>query len=174
VADPKRRASAANSAHLDFGKEFSSTAVVHVALSRIMITTTTDKLRLCLMRRRGDQSALSAWVSPAGIFLTLVVTLVAADFHDAGLKKSTWSTMFIMATGAVGLWLGCSLWNAVKFIQANWRTRFTDPAEMVINDLIADSRQLNSNMGVPGISGVEMIHPAHGAESAGERTAPQP
>ncbi|HWB14584.1 MAG TPA: hypothetical protein VG826_35495 [Pirellulales bacterium] len=91
---------------LDVAKELAKGVTIHTRLQQEVIATTADKMRLCLQRTLANATARGQWVAPAGIGITILATLVATDFKDAlGLSKNSWNTAFILALGAVGLWL---------------------------------------------------------------------
>lgn len=77
------------------------------------IHTTADKLKLCLIEHRDALNAKNSWIAPLGIFIALLATLVAADFHDfLGFTAEVWESIHIVAIVLSGLWLARALWRA--------------------------------------------------------------
>lgn len=71
----------------------------------------TDKLRLCLTQRLEAMERRREWIAPAGILVTLILTLASTSFRDFILPKDTWGAIFILASVACLAWLGHSLWR---------------------------------------------------------------
>jgi hypothetical protein len=78
---------------------------VHINLSQNAIVTTEDKVRLCLYNYLSRMERRNAWVAPAGIFITLVVTLISTKFQDVILDAPTWRALFILSGIVAALWL---------------------------------------------------------------------
>jgi hypothetical protein len=74
-----------------------------------IIIVSEDRARLCIGKHIAMAGRRIEWVAPAGLLVTLVATLVAADFKDILLPKSVWMAMFILAAIGCGLWLIASL-----------------------------------------------------------------
>jgi hypothetical protein len=55
-----------------------------------------------------------AWVTPLGLCITIVLTLLTTDFKDFGFSKSTWQAVFILGLGLSFLWLITAVWRAVQ------------------------------------------------------------
>ena len=77
------------------GSELVQNLTVNKNVSQTVVVVTEDKVRLCLKDcfkdYCEDMTAKTAWVSPLGILVALIATLVATDFHDApGFSKSQW------------------------------------------------------------------------------------
>lgn len=82
---------------------------VYENLDQEVIITTTDKVKLCLIEHRRALRAQWDWVTPLGILISLIPSLVAADFQNKGFKAETWEAIFIVASIVSGIWLVCTV-----------------------------------------------------------------
>lgn len=80
-------------------------------LGEIIIVTTEDKIKLCLVEFLGKVASKREWLSPLGIFLTIILTFITADFKDWLVSKDTWRAIFIIAAVINFLWLIKTLKN---------------------------------------------------------------
>ena len=85
---------------------------VHVNLSQAVIVTTEDKLELCLNKHLKRAERKYAWVTPAGICLAILTTLVTTSFKDFVLSANTWNALFILVGIASLVWLIVALNSA--------------------------------------------------------------
>lgn len=62
------------------------------------ITTTEDKIRLCLIEYQNILKVRNDWIAPAGILMALIATLVVAtDFKEfLNISPEGWKTIFII------------------------------------------------------------------------------
>jgi hypothetical protein len=87
---------------------------VHINVSQNLIITTEDKLRLCLSEHLKRMERKNSWITPLGILIAILVTLVTSTFKDVGLSADTWRAIFIIA-GVLSLgWLIWSIKEAWK------------------------------------------------------------
>jgi hypothetical protein len=78
-------------------------------ISQEYITTTTDKIRICMHSHMKNLEKRRAWITPLGIFLTILITFATTSFKQAVFSPETWQAFFLMF-GAVSLvWLILSL-----------------------------------------------------------------
>jgi hypothetical protein len=125
---------------IDVRKEVAERLTVHTNVTLEVVVTTVDKVRLCLMRNREHLAAKMAWAVPLGILLTLIATLVAADFRDVfGVKKESWWAVFFLAAVVALVWFAFSAGNAIKFIWRDWRKGSFDSIDHIINELKAQT-----------------------------------
>lgn len=89
--------------------------VVHINTSQQLIITTEDKLHLCLLRNKQYLGKKTAWITPLGILLTLVVTFATTTFRDIGFSAYTWEAIFFIAGILAFVWL---LWAIIQAIRA--------------------------------------------------------
>lgn len=86
---------------------------VHGDLSQEIITITVDKLRLILFRHASTIEEKKSWIAPAGILMTIVVTLITTTFKDYFFSQSTWQAIFIISLVLVILWFLRSLYRSI-------------------------------------------------------------
>jgi hypothetical protein len=92
----------------------SQVSEVHLNVSQNVIVTTEDKLRLHLSDTAKVMGRKNAWIAPLGIVISIVLTLVTADFKDYGLKAPTWEAIFIIGAVLASVWLVYALWQRSK------------------------------------------------------------
>lgn len=77
--------------------EMANRTNVSLNLGQEVLAVPADRVRLCLREYEDRLRARAAWQAPAGVFISLVAALVAADFQDRfGLDASTWRALFIL------------------------------------------------------------------------------
>jgi len=102
---------------VDFGDELSKNLTIHKNVKQEIIITTEDKIKLVLISTKEILSAQRDWVTPFGLLISFIATLITADFKDAlGLKKEVWDAIFILLTIASSVWL---MWSFYKLYK-NW------------------------------------------------------
>lgn len=85
-------------------------SVVHKNLGQDIITTTTDRLKLKLIEFEKDLTTRERWIAPTGILVSLIATLITANFQVAlGLSADTWKAIFIICIFLTSIWLILSL-----------------------------------------------------------------
>lgn len=83
-------------------------------IAQIFITTTADKIKLCLGEHLNKISDQSQWMTPLGIFLTTLVTLnTSTSFKTFILPAEIWRDVFIMSSLFSFFWLIYSIFKAV-------------------------------------------------------------
>lgn len=86
---------------IDLTKAMTDELVAYQNVRQELVITTVDKLKLCLIEHKDHLRARREWLAPAGLLVSLVTTLVAADFHDAlGLPKASWIAIYVLAAFA--------------------------------------------------------------------------
>lgn len=99
-----------------FGNEIGRSSRVYPSFSQEFIITTSDKLRLSLVEFQEASKARTDWITPFGILLALVSTLVAADFKDfLGMTPDTWQAIFISGSVICFLWLLWAVYQAIRY-----------------------------------------------------------
>jgi len=84
----------------------------HINLSQDCIVTTEDKIRLWQINNIRDIRKIKdarAWMNPALILFTIVVTLVTSTFNKLLLKPELWEALFIVGGLVTICWLVMSL-----------------------------------------------------------------
>ncbi|HYN86893.1 MAG TPA: hypothetical protein VER55_00115 [Ardenticatenaceae bacterium] len=84
-------------------------ASVHINVGQDLIYITEDKVRLRLEEHLEVMERRSAWMVPAGIFVTLLVIFPTATFHDWILSKEVWEAAFLIGVVLSGAWLLAAL-----------------------------------------------------------------
>jgi hypothetical protein len=97
---------------IDFKKEMAEKLTVHTNLGQEVVVTTVDKLRLCLIQNRDYLTIKREWLTPLGIFLTLLTTLVAADFRQFIFKADVWVAIYVIGALTSFVWFGSSAYKA--------------------------------------------------------------
>ena len=101
------------SSHFDL--DFTVPTSIYENVTQEVVITTSDRIRLCLIRHREDLRAQKDWIAPLGVLLALVAALVAADFKDfLGVKAEVWQALFILGSLASFTWL---VFTAVRAIR---------------------------------------------------------
>jgi hypothetical protein len=100
---------------------------VNFNVSQDLIVTTEDKVSLCLKEHLEYVEKKRAWVTPLGIFLTIIATLVTTTFKDVGLSADTWQAIFIIIGVLSFGW----------FISAAYKSRKARTIEDIIKKLKA-------------------------------------
>jgi hypothetical protein len=124
---------------IEIQKEFSEKLVIHKNLGQEVIVTTVDKVRLCLIKNKELISAKKEWLTPLAIFLTLLTTLVAADFREFIFKSEVWYAIYLIGAVLSLAWLVCSSYNAI----INWRKGSIDS---IVEEFKAKTFQSNEEI----------------------------
>lgn len=86
---------------------------VHKNLSQEVIMISEDRLKLKLMEYENSRKKIYDWISPLAISITLIVTLITADFKSAlFLSGDVWHAIFVLLTIAAFIWFIASIYNA--------------------------------------------------------------
>ena len=88
---------------------------VESSLWEIIVVTTEDKLELCLMKHVKDLEDKNWWITPLGLFLTVLLTFLTTEFKSFGwIKQETWQAIFIIAGAIFFVWLIVALKKSWK------------------------------------------------------------
>ncbi|MNL37416.1 hypothetical protein D3C87_1595590 [compost metagenome] len=80
-----------------------------------LIYITEDRLQLRLQDYQNDLEKRRDWLTPMGIFLTIISTLSTATFNDVwSIKASTIEMVFMASAIVTGLWTARSLVERFK------------------------------------------------------------
>jgi hypothetical protein len=99
-------------------------STVHSNVAQEFIVTTRDKLELCLNRHKEKIAARQQWPVPFGIFVSVLLTLLTADFRQDrfGITGVVWQAIFIIVAVLSGVWLIYSLFTAaVSYVTSWWK-----------------------------------------------------
>lgn len=117
---------------IDVQNEFSERLTVHKNLGQDVIVVTMDKIRLCLMKHKDAISRRQEWVTPLGLLLSFLTTLIAADFKDFLISKDTWQALFILSS------ILCSVW-LIYAANIAWKNRNAGDIENIVRELSAQN-----------------------------------
>lgn len=70
---------------------------VHLNVSQEVIIITEDKVRICLSEHLKKMEDRRIWITPLGILLTIVITLITTDFKSVVFEAATWKAIFVIA-----------------------------------------------------------------------------
>jgi hypothetical protein len=130
---------------MDFSKELVKGMKVHSTLEQEVLVTTSDKLRLCLIRHQKILAGRLGWIAPLGILLTMIATLVTTDFKDSyGLSKNTWEAIFVLGAVVVGLWLARSLCKILPDIFRGWTIGYDGTIEEIVNEMKRETSEVSA------------------------------
>lgn len=88
---------------------------VYTNVSQEIVKITVDKLRIVLTEHLKCLEEKKAWMTPLGIFITLMLVFTTADFKDSlTVKSSTWEAFFLMGAVLTFIWLLHSIIRAIK------------------------------------------------------------
>jgi len=79
-------------------KELLQKSTTSSNIAQEFITTTRDKLELCLRDYLEMIKNEYSWLTPLGIFISIVTTLLTSDFHDYYLPATIWNTIYILSS----------------------------------------------------------------------------
>lgn len=81
------------------------------------IEITEDKLENILMKYITILKKTKNWITPFSIFLTILITILTADFKKEflGIDQFIWSAIFYISLFISGLWLIADLYNLLKY-----------------------------------------------------------
>jgi hypothetical protein len=100
---------------IDLYEALSKNSSVHTNVGNDFVLISSDKIRICLRDYKIAVKAQSDWLTPLGIFLTLLATLVSADFKKfLGINPDVWKAAFLLGTIFCFIWLIYSGCLAIK------------------------------------------------------------
>ena len=96
-------------------QKFQQANKIHWNLEQVVIVTTEDKLRLCLLKTIDRLDAKRKWWTPLSVFVTLVLTLTTTEFKDRfDIPAATWQAFFLLLTVASFIWAVVAIWKATR------------------------------------------------------------
>lgn len=105
------RKSAISPSNEDLQKKIANSVTFHDNLGERILTISESKLKLCLKDNIENLGSRSAWQAPAGVGLTILITIITSDFQDWFFSKYTWQALFVMAGTLSFVWLCHSLYK---------------------------------------------------------------
>ena len=71
-------------------------SVIYKNVRQEFVVTTSDKLKLNLIEYQKAIGARKDWLTPFGVFLSLLLTITTAEFKDTlNIGKETWKAFFL-------------------------------------------------------------------------------
>ena len=90
---------------------------IHSNVEQQLIQITEDKLENILLKYIKNLNIKNSWISPASIFITVVIAKTTATFTDSlGLSAAVWESIFILVGVGSLIWLVRNLIHITK----NW------------------------------------------------------
>jgi hypothetical protein len=90
-------------------------------LAQELIATTKDKIELCLLHHQQELQSQREWTTPFATLVTVLLTLLTADFKDGlGFKKEVWQAIFVVTAIISALWF---LYAGAKAIRSWWNRK---------------------------------------------------
>lgn len=86
-------------------KDLTEGAALYKNVQQGVIIVTEDKAELVLNKHLDSVKVRQQWVTPFGVFLSLLVAVVVSDFKDFILSGAAWQVLFLAGTLASGGWL---------------------------------------------------------------------
>lgn len=88
---------------------------IYTNVSQEIVKITVDKLRLVLTEHLKCLEERKSWMTPLGIFITLLLVLTTTDFKDSlSIKSATWEAFFLMAVALTLIWLIRTIIRAIR------------------------------------------------------------
>lgn len=105
---------------------------VTVNLPTTVIVIAEDRATICLQRHLGHMERRNEWHTPAGLVISLALTLATAEFRNTlFLEAPVWKAIFVLCTIASIFWLVKALVHLKK--------------SRTVDDLIADFKTQSEN-----------------------------
>jgi len=115
--------------YLDISDELMRDVSIHKNVTDEYLFIATDKLRLCLIEYQDILTAKIKWIAPAGLVLSFLASIVAAEFKDSlGLRADIWETIFVIGLVASGIWMLIALYKL-------WDSRKKGDIEFLIQQI---------------------------------------
>lgn len=91
-------------------KKFVDSLTVHTNLGERVVSISESKIRICLMNYLQNLKERGEWITPLGLSITILITLLTTDFQDRfSIPKDTWQAIFVICGVISFVWLIRSL-----------------------------------------------------------------
>ncbi len=119
-------------------------------LGQVIVYTTEDKIRLCLLDFEKKRDRKQQWLTPLGICLTMLVTLVTTTFKEVIFPAATWEALFILGFITTCIWTivwflgrgnGMSIDSVVKTLKHKESEVFAGRDGKYILEIISKGKQ---------------------------------
>jgi hypothetical protein len=103
------------------------TSVIHTNTGQEFIVTTKDKIELALNEQQKYIKIKYDWITPASVSLSVIATLVAADFKQfAGISADSWKSMFYIVGAVSIVWTAHTSFKAIKYLKKGTNKEFIE------------------------------------------------
>jgi hypothetical protein len=123
-----------NKPNITFGNQEAQNKFVDKRMSNVksdLIEITHDKLENILLKHLKNLDIRKSWITPASIFLTVLITRLTSTFNDSlGIPKDVWNAFFLILMVSAAIWL---LWRIIEIIKC-WKK---SSVEYLINNIKA-------------------------------------
>jgi hypothetical protein len=106
----------------DLANEIIGNSTLTICLPANNVMVSEDKLEICLKDYHADVKSRDAWITPACIALSILLTLTTSKFKDALVPASTWQAFFLMGLVVDVIWLLSSI---------GWRKKHPEIKEII-------------------------------------------
>lgn len=90
-----------------------STNLIKV-LSQDLVVISVDKIRIAYTEDMANKSPKDAWLGPAGILVSMILSLLTSSFSDSfGVSGATWKALFIFGAIFALIWTARLVFKAV-------------------------------------------------------------
>lgn len=104
-----------NGLSFNVGDEIHNNSTIYTNVDQEIIVTTEDKIKLVLIKTRETLKSQRDWLTPSGLLLSFVTTLLTSDFKDSlGQDKHFWKAIFVILSAVTLIWLIYSLYKLIK------------------------------------------------------------
>ncbi len=94
---PKNSSFAIRPSDEELQKKIANNLTFHDNLGERILTISESKLKLCLKDNMDNMENRKSWLTPAGLFLTVVITLLTCNFKNWMISSQTWQAVFIIS-----------------------------------------------------------------------------
>jgi len=98
------------------------------------IVTTKDKLKIVLMESEKSLGVKKIWITPLGLFISTLISLVSADFKNWIIPESVWWAIFIIVCVFSGIF------TLIYGIKA-FNNRKSGNIDSIIESIIKESKK---------------------------------
>lgn len=115
---------------IQIDKDIADKLTVHKNYSSDVIVVSAERLKLCIIDNKNAFHRKDEWVPPIGLTLSLLSTILFAEFKNSFLLPNVWQALYILA-------FGVSLYWAVKTTAICIKHRNRNPVNDIMRDLMS-------------------------------------
>lgn len=103
--------------NINLDEDLTSRMTIHKNLAQEIIVTNTDKVKIILDEHHKIIKKKIEWINPIGLFLSVLTTLLTAQFdkNKFGLSPEIWHAIFIVACLVSFVWSTILMINAIRY-----------------------------------------------------------